>query len=133
MADIASILALARTKKAADVHIVAGSPVLFRVAGDLMPVTRELLDSRMAKDLTYSMLSDEHREAFERDLDFDFMMSDAQHERYRVNVSYNDGEIGAVIRLLASKPMTLDEIRVPRSRNQDGRRPKRTHPHHRRH
>ena len=113
MSDINNILSLAQTRKAADVHVVAGSPVLFRVAGELHPVTREKLDSKMAQELTYSMLTPEQIEDFETNLDIDFMMTDKEHNRYRVNVSYNDGDVGAVVRLLAAAPMTLDEIRVP--------------------
>ena len=33
--------------------------------------------------------------------------------RYRVNVGYFDGEIGTVIRILAQRPKTLDELRLP--------------------
>ncbi|NOX58522.1 MAG: PilT/PilU family type 4a pilus ATPase [Planctomycetes bacterium] len=113
MSDIGNILNLAREKRAGDVHIVAGSPVLFRVGGELQPVTREVLDSRMARDLTYALLTPEQVEEFERDLDIDFMYADAKRNRYRVNVSYNDGEVGAVLRLLAAEPMTLNEIRMP--------------------
>ena len=113
MSDIMNILHLARSKKAADVHIIAGSPVLFRTGGELKPVTKEILDTKMAKELTYAMLTDEQIADFETNLDIDLMMSDANHDRYRVNVSYNDGDVGAVVRLLASAPMTLPEIRVP--------------------
>ncbi|HNO80037.1 MAG TPA: PilT/PilU family type 4a pilus ATPase [Phycisphaerae bacterium] len=113
MSDTANILNLARSKKAGDVHIVAGSPVLFRIGGELQPVTREVLDSKMAKDLTFSLLTPQQILEFEKDLDIDFMYADTQKRRYRVNVSYNDGEIGAVLRLLASEPMTLDQIRMP--------------------
>ncbi len=113
MSDIWNILNLAQQKKAADVHIVAGSPVLFRIKGELTPVTREVLDNRMTRELTYSMLRREQIEDFEANLDIDFMLSDENRNRYRVNVSFNDGAVGAVVRLLASAPMTLDEIRLP--------------------
>jgi twitching motility protein PilT len=113
MSNIQSILKLARQRKAADVHIVAGSPVLFRVKGELQPVTRESLDSKMAKELAYSMLRPEQITYFEEQLDYDFMLTDDERNRYRVNVSVNDGAVGAVVRLLASAPMSLEEIRVP--------------------
>lgn len=113
MGEMDNILTLARSKRAADVHIVAGSPVLFRVAGELVPVTRETLTAEKAKDLTYSILTDEQKATFESDLDIDFMMTDPQKNRYRTNVSYNDGDVGAVIRLLASDPKPLHEIKMP--------------------
>jgi len=113
MSSIQQILQLARQRRAADVHIVAGSPVLFRVKGELQPVTREVLDPKMARDLAYAMLTPEKIQHFEQHLDYDFMLSDAERNRYRVNIAYNDGTVGAVVRLLASEPMTLEQIRVP--------------------
>ncbi|HRX83998.1 MAG TPA: PilT/PilU family type 4a pilus ATPase [Phycisphaerae bacterium] len=113
MSNIQSILKLARQRRAADIHIVAGSPVLFRVKGELLPVTREVLDARMARELAYTMLTPEQIKHFEENLDHDFMLSDDDRNRYRVNIAFNDGAVGAVVRLLASVPMTLDEIRVP--------------------
>ena len=113
VADIDNILALARSKKAADVHIVAGSPVLFRIADELIPVSRETLDAVKARQLAYSLLSPERVTEFESNLDIDFMASDAEHNRYRVNISYNDGDVGAVIRLLAAEPLPLEQLRLP--------------------
>jgi twitching motility protein PilT len=113
MSNIASILKLARQRRAADVHIVAGSPVLFRIKGELQPVTREVLDAKMTKELTYSMLNPEQVARFEDEYDHDFMMADDDRNRYRVNVAFNDGAVGAVVRLLDSAPMNLDQIRVP--------------------
>ena len=113
MRDIQDILKLARSKRASDVHIVSGSAVLFRIEGDLVPITKETLTPHLARELSYSLLSQDQIAEFEKSLDLDFMSSDADHFRYRVNISYNDGDIGAVIRLLASAPLPLTQLRLP--------------------
>jgi twitching motility protein PilT len=113
MADIQSILKRARSERATDVHIAAGSPVLFRLKGELQPITQGKLTTRAAKELSYTLLSPEQIAEFEESLDLDFMTSDADHCRYRVNISYNDGGVGAVIRLLASEPLPLEQLRLP--------------------
>ncbi|MFQ5502398.1 MAG: hypothetical protein ACE5EQ_08875, partial [Phycisphaerae bacterium] len=113
MKNIQDILRLARTKRATDVHIVAGSPVLFRIEGDLQPVTKESLTPKIAQELSLTLLSPEQVQEFEQSLDFDFMAVDADRNRYRVNVSYNDSAIGSVLRLLPREPMTLEAIRLP--------------------
>ncbi len=113
MSDIHDILKLARTKKATDVHIVAGSPVLLRIEGDLTPVTREPVSAKMACELSYALLTPEQIAQFEKARDLDIMYSDEEHGRYRVNVSYNDGDVGAVLRLLASQPIPLERLRLP--------------------
>jgi len=113
MSDIHDILKLARSKRANDVHIVAGSPVLLRVEGELVPVTREPISARTARELSYALLTPEQAARFEESRDLDVMVSDAEHARYRVNVSYNDGDVGAVVRLLASTPLPLEQLRLP--------------------
>lgn len=113
MAEMQEILSLARSKKATDVHIVCGSPVLFRIEGDLHRASQGTLNAQAARDLSYSLLKPAQIEEFESSLDLDFMTSDADHNRYRVNVSYNDGDVGAVIRLLPSEPMPLEKLRLP--------------------
>ncbi len=92
MKNISDILALARSRRATDVHIVAGAPVLFRIEKELQPITREKLTPTMAKELTYALMTEAQIAEFEKALDVDFMMSDAEHNRYRVNISYNDSD-----------------------------------------
>jgi len=113
MADMQSILERARLKGATDVHIAPGSPVMLRVEGDLVPITKEALTARGAKELSYALLSEEQIVEFEESLDLDFMTADEKHRRYRVNVSYSDGAVGVSIRLLASEPVPLEELRLP--------------------
>ncbi|MBU0595279.1 PilT/PilU family type 4a pilus ATPase [Candidatus Bipolaricaulota bacterium] len=111
--EVQDILALAHSKDATDVHIVAGSPILFRIEGELVPVTRDRLSPALAKRLGYSILTSEQIARFESDLEFDLMMSEVERGRYRVNLSFINGNIATVIRLLPSKPVPLDELRLP--------------------
>ncbi len=113
MKDLEKLLKMARDKKATDVHIVAGSPVMLRIEGALLPATKEALTSQLARELTYTLLSQDQISEFEESRDLDFMTADTQRNRYRVNVSYNDGSVGAVIRLLAATPMPLWDLRLP--------------------
>ena len=113
MADIHSILKMARTRRATDVHLVSAAPVLLRIEGELIPATKEALSAAQAKELSYSLLSADQIATFEKQLDLDFMAADAERNRYRVNVSYNDGTIGAVIRILPSDPMPLEDLKLP--------------------
>ena len=52
------------------------------------------------------------RAQFRRDLDFDYKAID-DYGRYRVNVAYFDGDVGTVIRILAQRPKTLAELKLP--------------------
>ncbi len=111
--DIAAVLRTAREASATDIHIVSGSPIYMRVDGELQPYTEEGLTASMARHLSYSLLSDSQIDEFEKALDLDFMTADTDQKRYRVNVSYNNGAIGAVIRVLPNKPMALEQLYLP--------------------
>ena len=110
---IKKIFKHSRDKRATDIHIIVGSPVLVRLEGELYPISSEVLDSTSAKKLSYSLLNQNQIKEFEENLDLDFMYVDEEHNRYRVNLSYNDGNVGAVIRLLAGAPIPLAKIKLP--------------------
>ncbi|MCP3904099.1 MAG: PilT/PilU family type 4a pilus ATPase [Planctomycetes bacterium] len=113
MATMPEILELAKSRGASDVHIVAGSPVLLRVEGKLIPATRKAVNSAGARELSFHLMTREQIHEFETARDLDFMATDESRHRYRVNVSYNDGDVGAVIRLLPGTPMSLDQLHLP--------------------
>ena len=113
MADINAVLELARTRRATDVHIIAQAPLLMRIEGELVPVSKEMLTPTLSRELSYALLKPDQVTKFEELLDLDFMTSDTLRNRYRVNVSFNDGAVGAVIRLLPSDPLPLEKLRLP--------------------
>lgn len=109
---ISEILKHAVRQNATDVHILAGLPVMFRVQGDLVPGSEQVLTPQSTRKLCYELMSEDQRAALETDLDLDFIKSFGSN-RFRINVSYNRDAVGAVIRILDQKPMALEEIRLP--------------------
>ncbi|MBK8267607.1 MAG: PilT/PilU family type 4a pilus ATPase [Planctomycetes bacterium] len=113
MKETHDILNAARQRRATDIHIVAGSPVLFRVEGDLQPATKETLTAKLARDISYALLTAEQIAEFEAERDLDFMLTDADRNRHRINISFNDGCVGAVIRMLPCDPVPLENLKLP--------------------
>jgi len=103
---------MAKQRKATDIHICAGAPVLFRVGRDLVPITQKDVTPELSKRMAYEMLAPAQIEQFEKQLEYDFMIGD-EDGRYRVNVSYNDQFVGVVIRILPEHARSLDELRLP--------------------
>ena len=106
------LIALAKSRKASDVHICAGAPILFRIGRDLVPAMRGNLSPQVSERMTMDLLSEVQQEQFRQRLDYDLMIAD-EGGRYRVNISYNDGAIGAVIRILPDHPRSLEELGLP--------------------
>jgi twitching motility protein PilT len=109
---IKRILKTAKSKKASDVHICVGAPIVCRVGKDLVPISDKPLSSEMSRKLSFELLSQEQILRFEELLDYDLMLADDEG-RYRVNINYNDGNVGAIIRILPDKPRTLEELHLP--------------------
>ncbi len=107
---IRRILLTAKSKKASDVHICVGAPVICRIGKDLVPISDKPLSSEMSRRLSYELLSPEQIGQFEKLLDYDLMLADDEG-RYRVNINYNDGNVGAIIRILPGEPKSLEELR----------------------
>lgn len=97
---------------ATDIHICAGAPVLFRLGRKLKPVTEEALTPEKSRQLCYEMLTDEQIKTFESQLDFDLMLA-YELSRFRINVGYFNGAVGATVRVLSGEPKTPDELRLP--------------------
>ena len=109
---IEELLNHAHAQNAADIHIAADSPVLFRVGRELKPVTREPINAEQARSLAFSLLDEDQKLAFDEKLDMDIMKADA-NGRYRINIAKFNGTVGAVIRLLPERPLTITELQLP--------------------
>ncbi|MHB0946267.1 MAG: type IV pilus twitching motility protein PilT [Sedimentisphaerales bacterium] len=102
----------AAAQHATDIHICAEAPAQFRVNGKLVPVTEEKLSPEKSRQICYEMLTAEQIEIFERNLDFDLMIA-YNGSRFRINVGYFNGAVGATIRVLSGEPKILDELFLP--------------------
>ncbi len=110
--SIHEVLRHGRAHRVSDIHVAPGAPVLFRIARKLVPATGQSLTSKQSERLSLELLTEAQQRQFHENLDYDFMAID-DYGRYRVNVGYFDGDIGTVIRILAQRPRTLSELRVP--------------------
>ncbi len=109
---IKKLITQAKQQKASDIHICAGAPVLFRIGRDLMPATAGKVSGELSRQMVMGMLTAEQAEQFHRQLDYDLMIFD-EEGRYRVNISYNDREVGAVIRILPEEARSIDDLHLP--------------------
>ena len=110
--DRRQLLEHAKAQQATDIHICAGAPILFRLGGKLVPVTKEKLTAEQSKEISLELLTDDQKAQLERNLDFDLMLAE-ESGRYRINIGYFNGEVGATIRILPTKPKTIAELDLP--------------------
>ena len=112
MIDKNDLLQHAKASKATDIHICAGAPVIFRIGGNLVAITKDKLTAEQSRDISISFLTEEQRQKFEQNLDFDLMFADSDG-RYRINIGYFNGEVGSTIRTLPTEPMSFEQLHLP--------------------
>ena len=101
-------------KQASDLHLAVGSPPTYRIHGVLIPVNQEPLSIETMQQLLGVVLAHEtQHKKFEEEKELDFSYSIPGVSRYRGNLLYQRGTIGAVFRAIPTRPMTLDELGFP--------------------
>lgn len=98
---------------ASDLHLGVGTVPHMRVDGGLVPIDSTVLDASSVKSLVYSILTDEQKDKFEKDRELDFAFTIKGLSRFRVNVFFQRGYIGAAIRALPFKIMSFEECGLP--------------------
>ncbi len=99
-------------KKASDIHICAGAPVMYRIGRKLIRASHGPLTPEMSRDLCFSLLTEEQIRGFEERHDLDFMLTEGGC-RYRVNIASNNGAVGGVLRILPEDANTIEELKLP--------------------
>jgi len=113
--DILSLLRIAKSKVASDLHLVVDSPPLLRVRGSLeaidgmAPLTAEEISQCFLQITT-----PEEREDFHRSLELDFGYTLHGVGRLRCNAAHQRGAISLAVRLLPLQIPTVDEMELPR-------------------
>lgn len=111
--DLHDLLKEMTKRNASDLHLGAGCAPHIRVDERLVPIGKETLDANSSKDLIYSILTNEQKARFERDKELDFAFTKEGLGRFRVNVFWQRGYVGAAIRALPFKIMSFEECGLP--------------------
>ena len=112
--SIDELLASIEALQASDLHIAAGSHPLVRVNGVLGPLedTPELTAAE-TQPLLYRILTTEQQKRLEVERQIDISYAISGIGRFRVNVFFQRGAVGAAFRLIPHKIKTLEELGHP--------------------
>jgi twitching motility protein PilT len=113
MTNLRELLKIMVEKEASDLHITAGSPPQIRIDGTLVKTDGPILTPEQAKQLTYSILSEEAKKEFEQKLELDMSFGIEGLSRFRVNVYQQRGAVGCAIRRIPYRIMSLQECGLP--------------------
>lgn len=111
--QVEDLLRLMVEKGASDLHLKAGGPPMLRIDGELVPAGYESLSSDQVRRMIESMVSDSQKAEFVAEKELDLAYSVPGISRFRVNVHLQRGSWGASIRIIPSRPYTIDELKLP--------------------
>lgn len=101
-------------QNASDLHIVVGKPPTLRIDGELIPLERKkILVPEDTRELALSILTQDQREKFFSQKEFDFSYDFEGKGRFRINVFFQQGFISIALRLLPAKIRTIEELNLP--------------------
>lgn len=110
--EMLDILKTAVEKGASDIHIVIGKPPMVRIKGEVLPLSEfGELTVEEAKRLIYSILYDDQKEKFERNLELDCSFAVPHLARFRINVLLEKDGVEAVLRVISSKIPSPEALR----------------------
>lgn len=111
--EITDLLVFTEKNKASDLHLSTGNPPILRVHGDMLPYKTAPLSANELKEMLYSIMTEQQRSDFERDLEVDFALSFGDNHRFRVNAFNTLNGPAAVLRTIPNAIQSLDAIGSP--------------------
>ncbi len=100
---------------ASDLHITADLPPMVRINGEVQPLEYPPLTPNATRELIYDILSNDQRQRLENDWELDFSYSLPRTARFRVNVYFQRGALGAAFRAIPDEIKSLHELGLPRA------------------
>lgn len=101
-------------RDASDLHIKANNPPMMRILGDLKRTEYPTMSPEETTELLTSVLTEErlHKLKTYKELDLSYFVDGLS--RFRVNMFWQKGQIGAVFRVIPYKIRTIDELLMPK-------------------
>jgi twitching motility protein PilT len=110
--DLPALMEEARRVGASDLHVVAGRPALFRVAGELKP-DGEVLPPKKLEQWLLPLVPARLRDVLEREGSCDFAFQSEASGRFRVNLCRQRTGLKGAFRLIPRDPSTLESLGLP--------------------
>ena len=111
--DITQLLAFTMQNEASDLHLSPKNQPVIRTHGDLKRVKADPLESDDIRSMIYSVMTEDQRSEFERELELDFAIAFGEKARFRVNAFTTRTGTAAVFRSIPSLIPTMEELELP--------------------
>ena len=111
--DLTQLLAFTKQNDASDLHLSAGSPPIIRAKGDLKRVKADPLSSDDIRTMLYSVMTEDQRAEYERNMELDFAIALGEKARFRVNGFTTRLGASAVFRTIPTEVPQMSDLGLP--------------------
>ncbi len=111
--DLTQLLAFTMQNDASDLHLSAGSPPIIRVSGVMKRVKADALGSDDIRTMLYSIMAEDQRAEYEKNMELDFAIALGEKARFRVNAFTTRLGSAAVFRTIPTEIPTMEELDLP--------------------
>jgi twitching motility protein PilT len=98
---------------ASDLHITVGLPPMIRVKGQVQSLDYPELTANVTREMIYDILTNEQRSRLENEWELDFAYSIPRLARFRTNVYFQRGSMGAAFRTIPTDIMSFEKLGLP--------------------
>jgi twitching motility protein PilT len=113
MAKIDALFNLLKQQGASDLHLSTGAPPIFRLHGEMEKLNYPPLTSDQVRALLFEILTEEQKQTFEERKDLDFAYALPEVARFRGNLLETHRGLAAVFRIIPSKILSADDLKLP--------------------
>ena len=103
------------SKKASDIHLTSGNPPILRLDGSLVPISEwGQMTHDQLKAMLFSITPERNKQQWEEIKDTDYA-HETENARFRVNLFADRKGIGAAMRQIPNKILTVEEMMLPKT------------------
>ena len=107
------LLRLMVQKNGSDLFITGGFPPAIKIDGRVIPQSNQSLTQQHTAELARAVMNDRQAAEFESTKECNFAISPAGIGRFRANAFIQQGKVGLVLRTIAQKIPTFDDLGMP--------------------
>jgi twitching motility protein PilU len=107
-------LKLMADKGASDLFFTPGAPIKIKIEGQIVSVGKDPLTVELVNEIALSLMDDTQRRYLERELEFDFAISEPGIGRFRANVFRQRDNYALVLRYITLEMPRLDDLGLPK-------------------
>jgi twitching motility protein PilU len=100
-------------RNASDIYLTASSPPMYRIEGVVQAVGEQQFTPQMLETLAASIMNERQRRDFAEQLEMNLALSYSGFSRFRVNIFWQRGSVGLVIRKINVDIASIDDLGLP--------------------